>query len=315
MSNLYPAAFPVVKAANQAMSCTLLVLFRMRILLLALSVTTAISLFPVSAQAQVNVVTTVRPLELIARAIVGDQGQVRAIIDAQDSPHHFTLSPGDRLAVEAADLLLWIGPEFEVFLERFFQRQQARPRVTVLTLTDLVRHSLADGSIDPHVWLDPVNAIHIARSLATRLSELDANHAQAYQANYERFADRIGSLQSQLESTLAVYRDLDYAVYHNAYQYFEQRFGLSHGLALVSNPEVAPGMRQTLMTRSELVALAPACVLLEPDYNPDLLNTLLNGRDIKQVPVDPLGYALSTSDDSYPALLESIAAAFADCAN
>jgi len=272
-------------------------------------------LLPLGAQAQVNVVTTIRPLEFIARAIVGDQGQVQAIITAQDSPHHFTLSPGDRLAVEAADLLLWVGPEFEVFLERFFQRQQDKPRVTALALAELVSYRLADGSVDPHVWLDPINAVVIAREIATSLSALDADNQSAYRENLLRFIDQVTALQAEFEARLADIGDLDYAVYHNAYQYFEKRFGLSHGLALVNNPEVAPGMRETLAVRNELVTLAPACVLLEPDYNPALLTTLLDGRAIKRVPVDPLGYDLPASSASYTALLESIAAAFADCAN
>ena len=74
-------------------------------------------------------------------------------------------------------------------------------------------------------------------------------------------------------------------------------------------------MRQTLAVRSQLAALSPACVLLEPDYNRDLLTTLLDGRDIKQVPVDPLGYDLPASQQGYVALLDSIAAAYAACAN
>ena len=66
--------------------------------------------------------------------------------------------------------------------------------------------------------------------------------------------------------------------------------------------------------RPRFLLLTPACVLLEPDYNPDLLTTLLDGRDVKQVPVDPLGYDLTRSEQGYIALLDSIAAAFATCA-
>lgn len=268
-----------------------------------------------SAQDELFVVSTVRPLALIAKAVLGDQAQARAIITAQDSPHHFSLSPGDRLALASADLLVWVGPEFEVFLQQFFSRQQDTPRLTVLELPDLVRHKLSDDSVDPHVWLDPDNALVIAAAIAARVSELDPANEPGYSANLARFTDRVNAQKVRLDAELGSVRDLRYAVYHNAYQYFEKRFGLSHGLALVANPEVAPGMRQTLAVRSQLAALAPACVLLEPDYNPDLLTTLLDGRDIKQVPVDPLGYDLPASEQGYVALLDSIAAAFAACVN
>ena len=71
-------------------------------------------LFALSAAAEVNVTTSIRPLQLIAQAIIEDRGTVRAVTNAQDSAHGFTLTPSDRLNFETADLLLWISPEFEV---------------------------------------------------------------------------------------------------------------------------------------------------------------------------------------------------------
>jgi len=68
------------------------------------------ALLSTGSYADVNVVTTIKPLQLIAQAVIKDHGSVSSIVDPQQSPHHFSLSPSDRIALARADLAVWIGP-------------------------------------------------------------------------------------------------------------------------------------------------------------------------------------------------------------
>lgn len=272
------------------------------------------------AFAAVSVVTTIQPLALIARAVAGDSVNARVLVDSQDSAHHVTLSPGERLAVENADLIVWVGPQFEVFLETLMSRLDAQALITATDLPGMTLHRLDARTIDPHVWLDPANAGVIATAIATELSRLNPQDQAVYAANLERFNDRLASLRSRITGEMAALPLFDFAVYHNAYQYFEQRFGLRHGVALVDNPEVAPGIQQTLQVQARIRELQPACVLLEPDYSPALLATLMRDSTAEQIHVDLLGYELTTDSaasnaaEAYEQLIGNIADNFSRCA-
>lgn len=282
----------------------------MRALLLIL----VCALLPAHVTAAPSIATTIRPLQFIARAIAGPQAQIVSIIDVNDSPHHFTLSPSDRLKLQAAELLIWAGPETEVALAGFFSRPAiAAKSLTVLELQDIVIHLHEDGEVDPHFWLDPGNGLLIARDLSRRLADLDPQNRQRYADNLDEFEARLASSTAAIADQLKNNAARRVAVYHNAYQYFEQHFEVQHVLDLVHNPEVAPSMRETLSVRSALAELQLDCLLLEADHNEALLRTLLAGRELTQVEVDPLGYAIEDTPQAYEQLLQAIARAYSDC--
>jgi len=277
---------------------------------------------PSIAMASVRVVTTIQPLALIVRAVAGETAHISTLIEKQDSAHHFTLSPGDRLAIEGADVLLWIGPDFEVFLNTMMSRLVDQTLLTALALPEMTLHRLDDETIDPHVWLDPANAQVIAAAIAGELTRLDPDNRQRYSDNLTAFTQALARIEGEIAGELAELPEFSFAVYHNAYQYFEQRFGLAHGVALVHNPEVAPGIQQTLRTQARVREVAPACVLIEPDYSPALLATLMGDSRAQQIEVDLLGYDLDmtgttalTATANYEQLLNTIAASFQRCAS
>ena len=273
-----------------------------------------LTLLPALAWADVTIATTIRPLQFIARAIVGDSGSVSSVIDQQDSPHHYIVSPSDRINLQNAELLLWIGPEFEVFLGDFFQRRSdSAVIIAVQSLPGLTLHQLGNGQLDPHLWLDSNNALLLASSLTSELSAIDPDSAHIYAANLRAFATRLDSLNRQIQAQFTGADRSDYLVYHDAYQYFEKQFGLNHGMALLQDPELEPGMRDILAKRRELQALTPACIFLEADSNPALIDTMLADQQPRQITVDLLGYDIDATSDAYVTLLQTVADQFADC--
>ena len=276
---------------------------------------------PSIATASVRVVTTIQPLALIARAVAGEAASISTLIEKQDSAHHFTLSPGDRLAIENADVMLWIGPDFEIFLNTMMNRLADQTLLTAMSLPGMTLHRLDDETIDPHVWLDPDNVSVIAGAIAEALTELDPENRERYAENLRAFVQVLERIETEINNELAELPDFNFAVYHNAYHYFERRFGLAHAVALVHNPEVAPGIQQTLRTQGQIREAAPACVLLEPDYSPALLATLMGESNAQQIIVDLLGYDLDTAASTaaaaranYEQLLDTIAASITRCA-
>ncbi len=276
---------------------------------------TVLLTFSVSAAADVSVVATIRPLEFIAKAIVGDFGSTDSLIGRNASPHHFNFTPSNRQALNRADIVLWVGPEFEVHLADSMERlARGRALVTAFNLPNFKVLTLDEsGSKDGHVWLSAENASAIASALAEQLSIVDPENTTSYSVNLEKFQAMLQAKQLSIKLSLSQYEDTAYLVYHNGFQYFEQEYGLNHLTPLVSDPEVSPSINQIVAVRQLIADEMPGCLISESDANQELVTTITRAAKLKIVDVDLLGYSVPLSTQAYGQLLDSIAESFASC--
>ena len=265
-------------------------------------------------KAQVNVVTSIRPLQLIAQAIIEDRGQVSSVVGIQDSPHDYLLTPSDRIELERADLLLWIGPEFEIQLtDIYLSLTESKPIITATKLSELSLLNYSSSEIDPHLWLSSSNGIAIAKALSKQLQEIDNANQKQYESSLERFERDINNTHSEILNMIADLQDQQYLVFHSAYEYFRRDYDLERGLALVTNPEVQPSMRELISFRRELKSFSPTCILLERDSNRDLADMALEAREIKIVTSDIQGFQIGGGPSAYNQLLLGVAKSFQSC--
>lgn len=266
------------------------------------------------SRGDVNIVTTIKPLQLIAKAVVQDFGSVSSIVDPQQSPHHFTVSPSDRINLARADMAVWIGPLFETNISDLFAQSQFKAKtITVIDMPGLQLHTVGDGQLDAHLWLNSSNALRIATAIADRAAELDPINASSYRQNLKNFAVEIESRNRQITQRFQTPPATSYAVYHNAYQYFEQQFGLQHDMVISQDPEVEPGIRQIVQLRSEVNEQQPSCLLLEFDSSAELVRTVLNGHELKLITVDLLGSNVNSIENGYSEFLGNLADDFYQC--
>ncbi len=283
-----------------------------------------------NATAQVNVVATVKPLQLIASAITDGVTRPELLIPENQSYHHFNLRPSSMRALTAADLVLWVGPELEVYLGDVIYQLPSRTGVIAAAgLPDLVRLGFdstvliedhhhenehrGHHDVDPHIWLDTNNARVIARELAARLADIDASNAEVFQQNLAQFLDALDRFDEQNRAVLASLADRPYAVYHNAFQYFEQQFGLQHELVIVADGEMQPGMRHMLGVRNALQAMDLACLMEDVTANPATINAVLGRLPLRRVSADTLGHGLPEGPDGYLQLMSGLSEAFQRC--
>ena len=266
------------------------------------------------SRADVNIVTTIKPLQMIAEAVVQEYGSVSSIVDSQQSPHHFTVSPSDRINLARADMVVWIGPLFETRISDFFEQLDFKAKtITVIDILGLQLHGVGDGQIDAHVWLNSSNAVRIAKAIAERAAEMDPANMTSYHQNLEKFSSEIESKNRQIAQKFQAPSAANYAVYHNAYQYFEKQFGLQHDMIILGDPEVQPSIRETIQLRSQVNDQRPSCLLLEFDSSSDLVSTVLNGHELKQITVDLLGSNVSSSRNAYSEFMANLADDFYEC--
>ena len=283
--------------------------------------------FASSAHAEIRVLTSIKPLQLIAAAVQDGVGTPDVLLPPGASPHHFTLRPSDIIRVREADLLYWIGPDLESFLPRVLSGRE-RPSVAVQALPGLTLrhfgegehhhhehdgeqhdHAHRPGSLDAHLWLLPANARVIAAKMAADLVAADPGNAARYQANLQAFEQRLASLDGELKSRLAPLAEQPFFVFHQAFDYFESAYGLEHAGVFSAASEVQPGARQVAAMRERLKAAGPACVFSEPPLRPRLAETISAGLPVQLAELDALG----ASAQSYEQLLRNLADGLAGC--
>ena len=171
----------------------------------------------------------------------------------------------------------------------------------------------AQGPFDLHIWLDPENAEAMAHMIAHTLSETDFANADRYEDNAHELIHRIEDLTAEIASDVAPVRGQPFIVFHDGYRYFEDRFGLTAAGSAVVSPERSPGVRRIRELRKKVNDLGVVCVIDEPQFDRRLVNTVIEGTDVRSGTVDPMGAAVESGPELYFTLLRNMAAVFKDC--
>ena len=294
-----------------------------------------------NAQADVRVLTSIKPLQQIAAAVQDGVGTPDVLLPPGASPHHYALRPSDVRRVGEADLLYWIGPDMENFLPRVLG-SRSKTTVAVQSLPGLtLRHFGQDshshegdhdghdhdaahghdehdhdhrpGSLDAHLWLSSANARVIAAKMAADLAQVDPAHAARYQANLTAFTERLNGLDQRLQARVAGVAGKPYFVFHEAFDYFEAAYGLNHTGVFSVASEVQPGAQHVAAMRARLQDVGKTCVFSEPPMRPRLAETLTAGLPVRLAELDALGGTDPVDAHGYERLLENLGNGLAGC--
>jgi zinc transport system substrate-binding protein len=298
-----------------------------RLALLAAAVVSALAatLRVASAQA-VEVVVTIKPLHAMVARVMAGAGSPHLLVQGALSPHIYALRPSDASKLNTADIFVRMSDAMEPFTTRIVK--SLPQRVQVLTLEDtpglrrLPRrtgatfaeagdghnhsHSHDHAAIDGHAWLDPMNAKHMADQIAEALSAKAPAEAATFRANATELKTALDALSAELARDLAPIAGKPYVVFHDALQYFEQRYGLKAVGSIAISPEIAPGVRRLSLLRQQIASLKAECVLAEPQLDMRLVNAVVEGTGARVGTIDPEGLRIAPGPDHYFTLLRGL---------
>lgn len=278
-----------------------------------------------------RVVVSIMPVHAIVAAVMAGVAAPELLVKGAGSPHTYAMRPSQARSLNDAEVVFWVGGNLETFLAKPLSALAGKARLIELMAIEGMtlyparaggawqRHagqappSATHGALDAHLWLDPANAKRIARAAAAALSAVDAANRAAYAANAERFAARIDALDAELRAALAAIKHVPYAVFHDAYQYFERRYGLNVVGAVTTGPERRPGARRLQRIRAAIRDLGARCLFSEPQFKPAVLRIVAEGAGVRVGVLDPLGAGLEAGADAYFALMRGLARALAEC--
>ena len=336
------------------------------------------------ARAEVRVVASIKPVHSLVAAVMQGVGTPDLIVAGAGSPHSHALKPSQAGQLQNADLVFWIGPELEAFLEKSItgiarkavsvelMDSRGLSKIKVREGDDFDDHGHDDSGHDdhkgrkddeddddhdddhdddddhedeghkhdhadkshakrghddsghdkhghdedefnPHVWLDPLNAGAMVREIADRLSQVDPANAAAYAANADRIVARLNDLVTEIDAELAPVKGRGYVVFHDAYQYFETRFGVSAVGSITVSPEVLPGAERVRDLQSKVRRLDARCVFSEPQFEPKLVVTVTENTKAETGVLDPLGATITAGPELYFTLIRNLAGSMRDC--
>ena len=272
-----------------------------------------------------KVVVSIKPIHSLVAAVMQGVAEPQLLIKGGGSPHGYVLRPSEARSLANADLVVWVGQELESFLEKSLSTLGQNARQLKLA-EELESHLLplreggsweADvqghddhkehGEQDQHLWLDPQLAHQIVTKTTAALAEIDPIHRERYEKNAAQLKERLDSLHAQLKEKLAPVKDVPYVVFHDGYQYFEAAYGLNAVGSISIDPERKPGARRIREIRQKIKELHVRCVFSEPQFEPRLVTTVIEGTGAATGVLDPVGAELPAGPESYFQLLNALA--------
>ncbi len=170
-----------------------------------------------------------------------------------------------------------------------------------------------EGGFDTHLWLDPMNAKAMASAIEAALAEADPANAATYKANLAALDANIDALDTEIAATLAPVKDKPFVVFHDAYQYFEHRYGVRVAGSITVSPETMPGAERVSEIHGKVKELGAACIFAEPQFEPKLVNVVMEGTSARAGTLDPEAATLAAGPALYIDMMRALATSMKDC--
>ncbi len=288
-----------------------------------------------------DVVVSIKPVHSLVAAIMDGVGTPKLIVDGAASPHTYSLKPSNASALESAAVIFWVGPGMEAFLEKplsalgtnaVIAELDKAPGLTKLKFReggafepdddgdehvsdvgDAHDHDDGHDAFDTHLWLDPMNAKAMAAEITTTLVAADPANALTYQQNQKTLDDKLDALDGEIAATVAPVKNKPFVVFHDAYQYFQRRYGVHVAGSITVSPEAIPGAARVSEIHNKVATLGATCVFAEPQFEPKLINVVTEGTDAKSGVLDPEAATLQQGPDLYFNLMRGIADSLKTC--
>ncbi len=285
--------------------------------ILALTVLSAIWFGLVSAAEvkhndKINVFVSIDPVAYFVKRVAGPLSDVNVIVGPGQEPH--TFEPTPRLVAKLADarVLFKIGFPFEEALIKkagsTFKNLNVvdlQQGIKMRTITDDEKdhdhdaeaehgHSHEAGAVDPHTWLDPLLAKRQAKTIADTLIQIDPDHGAIYEENLKKFQADLDKMDDKLRSSLAPVKGKSFFVFHPAFGYLGDEYGLKQVAVEIEGKE--PTARRLARLIEEAKAQGVRVIFAEPQFPKKTAETLAKS----------IGGAVVLIDDLVPDYLDNL---------
>ena len=251
---------------------------------------------------RLSVVASIYPLGYFAERVGGDLVGVDVLIRPGIEAHGFEATVSDLRTIEAADVVVMNGLELERWLERALEALEANAARVVVETADeaLAMKGFEHGEeLDPHVWLDPTQAIVQVERIRDALSRVDGGNADAYRKNAAAVVAELNGLHAEFVEGLANCRHDHFVTSHAAYGFLAARYGLEQISVAGLSPEAEPSPRQLAALTDRVTELGLGYVLVEPVLSDGLAQTIAGETGIELIQIHAIGSVTKEEIETY----------------
>lgn len=263
------------------------------------------------------VVVTLAPIHSLTASLMTGIGEP-ALLEQKGNLHDAALRPSQARALRDANLVIWVGPTLEPSLAGLLSQRPASAVLTIEALASLdllpPRGQSADTDrVDPHIWISPSRSRVLIGEITDRLIKLDPGNKAAYLANANALSAELEMLEKELNVRMMPLGSKTYIVHHDAFQYFEEDFGLEPLLSLESANHMPSSVAHMTEIYAEIEAFAPTCLLIESGPPSVMASRVAGQTGLALIEIDPTGQSIPAGPLHYQATLRGIANAFVTC--
>ncbi|OOF39688.1 zinc ABC transporter substrate-binding protein [Rodentibacter rarus] len=306
------------------------------------------ALFSLPMMANADVLASVNPLGFIASAIANGVTDTQILVPAGASPHDYSLKLSDIQKVKSADLILWVGEDIDSFLEKPISQIDLKKVMTIAELEEIKplltqahhKHSYEDSEHDHkhnhkhehkdgdehhhdhndeglgtnwHIWYSPKISQIVAQQVADKLIGQFPSKKAVIEKNLADFNRTLAQQNDKIKAQLAPFKEKGFFVFHDAYGYFNDAYGLKQTGYFTINPLVAPGAKTLAHIKEEIAEHRVNCLFAEPQFTPKVIESLAKGSAVNVGRLDPLGDGITLGINSYANFLQATADSYAQC--
>jgi len=291
-----------------------------------------------------NIVTSINPLYQITKFISADKNKILLLVNPNISEHDYMPKPSDIRNINNSDLIFYISNDLEYYLPKILKSTNNKARIIELINSPnlkllKIKNNKVDKNykIDPHIWLNPDNAIIIAQIITENLSELDPKYKDYYHNNLKKFISEIKTntifhhaalpraVKNQGFSTYQYpskdrywynnkkIKQNNYLIYHNCYQYFEDYYQLNSSKIIPYFQNIGPGISDIKKAEEIIKKDNIKCIIAQPQEESRVALEIANANKIKFIIADIIGSKNYDEKNGYIKLINDLVVKFSDC--
>ena len=295
-------------------------------------------LLSTSALAAPKVITSIMPVHSIVANVMGEIGTPDLLLSGKNSEHSASLSPEQISKLGKADVVFMIGGGLEHKLGQISGTEAVNGKkfIMLVDAPDMKALKIREGGAfeadddeelpdksdpqygfalkyNPHVWLDPQNVKAMTKAVAIELSKVDPEHAKTYETNATAYLSSLDQLETEIAGATKSIRGKPFIVFHDAYPYFEMRFGLNAVGSISDAAASNPSAKRLDQIKTKLEQTKATCVFREPQFDTKYVNIVLEDSKARQGVLDAMGYDLTPGPNAYAEILRNIATSAKAC--
>lgn len=251
---------------------------------------------------KLRIVASIAPLADFAKQVGGNKADVLLLLPPGASEHTFEPSPRMMQKISKAKVFIKIGAGLEFWADKIIIA--ANKDIIVVNcsedieLIEINGHShdhnkgLKQNGIhtaDPHIWLDPVICMTIIKKIEAALSKADPANSSYYKKNSAAYMARLSALDREIADKVKTFRTKEYVTFHQAWNYFSRRYGLSVAGVIAESPGKEPSPKHISNILKELKRINVKVVFAEPQSSVQIAEAIAREAGGKVLILDPVG--------------------------